>query len=337
MPEGDSLRRAAERVRVLEGEIVQVVTPNPRAASLGLAERLDGKRLERVEAVGKNLLLTFEGGLVLRSHLRMKGRWRVQRGRRAARRISVARAARTRGRGGAVARAGARAHPRTGPPRPAGARRARRSARPGRNRRPAPRDRIRSASSARRSSTSGSSPGSGTCGARRDSSSPGSRPGRAWATCRTTSYAASSRRRPRRCGRAGRPGRSTAGRDARALAAGRRSSRGRRATTRAWPTGVPRASRGRQAPLQAMNPTLPAAADAAPCGVLGRPCTPGTGAPCVLAWLGQRPREAGEHCPERRYGIEMIVSQREPVSVFSPPLQTSVPAPPFRRSSPALP
>ena len=78
MPEGDSLRRAAERVGVLEGEIVQVVTPNPRAASLGLAERLDGKRLERVEAVGKNLLLTFEGGLVLRSHLRMKGRWRVQ-------------------------------------------------------------------------------------------------------------------------------------------------------------------------------------------------------------------------------------------------------------------
>jgi endonuclease-8 len=29
--------------------------------------------------VGKNLLLHFEGGLVLRSHLRMKGRWRVER------------------------------------------------------------------------------------------------------------------------------------------------------------------------------------------------------------------------------------------------------------------
>jgi formamidopyrimidine-DNA glycosylase len=34
---------------------------------------------ERVEAVGKNLLLRFEGGLVLRSHLRMNGRWRVGR------------------------------------------------------------------------------------------------------------------------------------------------------------------------------------------------------------------------------------------------------------------
>jgi endonuclease-8 len=42
-----------------------------------LAPRLDGRRLENVEAIGKNLLLRFEGGLVLRSHLRMKGRWRV--------------------------------------------------------------------------------------------------------------------------------------------------------------------------------------------------------------------------------------------------------------------
>ena len=79
MPEGDSLRRAADRVRVLEGQVVSVETPHPRAAVLGLADRLDGKRLERVEAVGKNLLLTFEGGLVLRSHLRMKGRWHVRR------------------------------------------------------------------------------------------------------------------------------------------------------------------------------------------------------------------------------------------------------------------
>jgi endonuclease-8 len=63
---------------VLEGEVVAVETPHPRAAVLRLAERLDGRRLERVEAVGKNLLLGFEGGLLLRSHLRMSGRWRVQ-------------------------------------------------------------------------------------------------------------------------------------------------------------------------------------------------------------------------------------------------------------------
>jgi endonuclease VIII len=79
MPEGDSLHRAAQRLQVLVGEPVEVETPHPRAAVKGLAERLDGRRLERVEAVGKNLLLHFEGGLVLRSHLRMKGRWRVER------------------------------------------------------------------------------------------------------------------------------------------------------------------------------------------------------------------------------------------------------------------
>ena len=79
MPEGDSLHRAARRLQVLVGERVEVETPHPRAAVKGLAERLDGKRLEGVEAVGKNLLLRFEGGLVLRSHLRMNGRWRVER------------------------------------------------------------------------------------------------------------------------------------------------------------------------------------------------------------------------------------------------------------------
>ena len=78
MPEGDSLHRAAERLRVLEGEVIAAEAPHPRSAVLGVAERIDGRRLEHVEAIGKNLLLTFEGGLVLRSHLRMRGRWHVQ-------------------------------------------------------------------------------------------------------------------------------------------------------------------------------------------------------------------------------------------------------------------
>jgi endonuclease VIII len=79
MPEGDSLHRTARRLQVLVGERVEVETPNPRAAVKQLAERLDGLVLESVEAVGKNLLLRFEGGVVLRSHLRMTGRWRVYR------------------------------------------------------------------------------------------------------------------------------------------------------------------------------------------------------------------------------------------------------------------
>jgi endonuclease VIII len=78
VPEGDSLRRAAARLQPLVGERVGVQTPHPRAAVKGIAERLDGRRLESVEAVGKNLLLHFEGGLVVRSHLRMTGRWRIE-------------------------------------------------------------------------------------------------------------------------------------------------------------------------------------------------------------------------------------------------------------------
>src|SRR5215212_5050335 len=78
MPEGDALLRAANRLQVLVGQRVEVETPHPRAQIKRLAERLDGRVLESVDAVGKNLLLRFEGGLVLHSHLRMNGRWRVE-------------------------------------------------------------------------------------------------------------------------------------------------------------------------------------------------------------------------------------------------------------------
>jgi endonuclease-8 len=78
MPEGDALHRAARRLQVLVGEKVEVETPHPQAQVKRLPEKLDGRRLESVEAVGKNLLLRFEGGLTLRSHLRMRGRWQVR-------------------------------------------------------------------------------------------------------------------------------------------------------------------------------------------------------------------------------------------------------------------
>src|SRR5262245_10459970 len=77
MPEGDALHRAARRLRVLVGEPVAVEAIHPRARVTGVAERLDGRVLEAVEARGKNLLLRFEGGRVLRSHLRMNGSWRI--------------------------------------------------------------------------------------------------------------------------------------------------------------------------------------------------------------------------------------------------------------------
>jgi endonuclease-8 len=77
MPEGDALHRAARRLRVLVGEPVAVAAVHPRARAKGVAERLDGRVLEGVDVHGKNLLLRFQGGYVLRSHLRMNGSWRV--------------------------------------------------------------------------------------------------------------------------------------------------------------------------------------------------------------------------------------------------------------------
>ncbi|MBA3347721.1 MAG: hypothetical protein H0T13_04090, partial [Actinobacteria bacterium] len=79
MPEGDSLHRAARRLQVLVGQRLEAESPHPRAQATGVAPRIDGLVLESVEAVGKNLLLRFEGGIVVRSHLRMSGRWRIER------------------------------------------------------------------------------------------------------------------------------------------------------------------------------------------------------------------------------------------------------------------
>jgi endonuclease-8 len=78
VPEGDTLHRAAARLQPLVGQRLDVEAPHPRAQAADVARRLDGRRLDSVEAYGKNLILRFEGGVVLRSHLRMSGRWTVR-------------------------------------------------------------------------------------------------------------------------------------------------------------------------------------------------------------------------------------------------------------------
>ena len=77
MPEGDSLHRAARRLQPLVGQRLAASSPNPRGLATGVAEAIDGRVLESVEAIGKNLFLRFEAGVTVRSHLRMNGRWRV--------------------------------------------------------------------------------------------------------------------------------------------------------------------------------------------------------------------------------------------------------------------
>ena len=78
MPEGDSLHRVAARLQALVGQRVDASSPSPRGLATGVARAVDGRVLESVEAIGKHLLLRFEGGVTVRSHLRMNGRWRVR-------------------------------------------------------------------------------------------------------------------------------------------------------------------------------------------------------------------------------------------------------------------
>lgn len=78
MPEGDAIHRAALRLQPLVGQRLEAEAPHPRARATRVAERVDGLVLESVEAMGKNLVLTFEGGVVVRSHLRMSGRWTLR-------------------------------------------------------------------------------------------------------------------------------------------------------------------------------------------------------------------------------------------------------------------
>jgi endonuclease VIII len=76
--EGDTILRAARRIgAALGGQVVEVSAPNPRGRAAGV-ERLDGMKLERVDAHGKHLLLHF-GELTLHSHLGMSGSWHVYR------------------------------------------------------------------------------------------------------------------------------------------------------------------------------------------------------------------------------------------------------------------
>lgn len=76
MPEGDTIHRAAGRLRpVLQGQELRRFE----------AQRLLGDRprpgtvIEAVEAVGKHLLVHFEGGLTLATHMRMTGSWHIYR------------------------------------------------------------------------------------------------------------------------------------------------------------------------------------------------------------------------------------------------------------------
>jgi endonuclease-8 len=77
MPEGDTLLRTARTLaRALVGKrIVRFVSP---LAALARAA-LEGRHVVTSEARGKNLILTFDDGRALHSHMRMTGSWHLYR------------------------------------------------------------------------------------------------------------------------------------------------------------------------------------------------------------------------------------------------------------------
>ena len=76
MPEGDTIHRSAARLReALVGKVVRSLR----------VQRIEGTRphpgatIEEVEAVGKHLLVHFDDGLTLQTHMMMSGSWHLYR------------------------------------------------------------------------------------------------------------------------------------------------------------------------------------------------------------------------------------------------------------------
>ena len=75
MPEGDTLFRTAQGLRpyLVGRDVLSARARGP--GPVPQIQRVVGKRVDAVEAQGKNLLIRFDGGLELRTHLRMNGSW----------------------------------------------------------------------------------------------------------------------------------------------------------------------------------------------------------------------------------------------------------------------
>lgn len=73
MPEGDTIHRVA---RVLARELTDRTVERLTLNDQGAVTEMEGRRIARVEARGKHLLVHIDGGWTLRVHLGMHGRWR---------------------------------------------------------------------------------------------------------------------------------------------------------------------------------------------------------------------------------------------------------------------
>lgn len=75
MPEGDTLFRTAAGLRpYLVGRTV-IAARSGGPGPVPQLERIVGHEIRAVDALGKNLLIRFDNGLEIRTHLRMNGSW----------------------------------------------------------------------------------------------------------------------------------------------------------------------------------------------------------------------------------------------------------------------
>src|SRR3954466_15552320 len=81
MPEGDTIFRAARALNeALAGRTVtRFDSVFSHLTRVDHDLPLRGRTIERVDARGKHLLITFSGDLILRTHMRMHGSWHIYR------------------------------------------------------------------------------------------------------------------------------------------------------------------------------------------------------------------------------------------------------------------
>src|SRR3954470_1168572 len=77
MPEGDTIHRSAQTLhRALAGK--KVVRYEAALAQLSRDDMV-GRTIEKVHAIGKHLVIDFDGDLHLHTHMRMNGSWHIYR------------------------------------------------------------------------------------------------------------------------------------------------------------------------------------------------------------------------------------------------------------------
>jgi endonuclease-8 len=81
MPEGDAIFRTARALHraLAGGTVVRFESALPALTRVHEDTPISGRRVERVDAAGKHVLMHFSGPLVLRTHMRMNGSWHLYR------------------------------------------------------------------------------------------------------------------------------------------------------------------------------------------------------------------------------------------------------------------